>query len=105
MTRVESLSGDCYQQHDQSAEAVEPPRLVEMRLEKETQRGARLVPHSVVVGGNDAKPILAGREVGIVRDPARAGVHPTPVVALEHELELHACGNQEAQAGVVKLDA
>src|ERR1035441_5497084 len=105
MTRVESLSGDCRQQHGQAAQSVEPPRLVEARLEEEAQSGARVVPASVVVGANDAKPILAGREIRIVRNPARACVYPIPIVALEHVFELHSWGNQKAQARVMKLDA
>src|ERR1035438_10894812 len=90
MTRVESLSSDRGQQHGQAAQAVEPPRLVEAWLEKKTQCGACLVPYSVVVGSNDAKPILAGREMGIERNPARTRVHPIPVVARseEHTSEL-----------------
>ena len=77
-------------------EREEPPRLVPRRGDGEGQRCARRVPHAIIVGRDDVKPVTAGRQVGEERLASRAGVLPCGVKTLEAILESHPVGHGQA---------
>ena len=54
-----------------------------MWLEIQINGSAAGVPDSVVVGGQDTKLVLAGRDIGVVSDPAGTGKSPVFIKALQ----------------------
>ena len=82
----------------------EPACLIKMGLKNEADGSAIMVPHTVVVGGCNAKAVFSGREIVVVGDPPGPRVDPIAIVALQLIFEAHPFGNQEAQRGVMELD-
>src|SRR6266545_3561829 len=68
------------------------------------ERRAVLVPHPVVVGGGDPKPIVAGRKVRVVGRAPVVGGRPGLVEALQGVPEEHLLRGEEAQRRVVELE-
>src|SRR6266545_3015952 len=72
-------------QHEKSnrEQHPEPGGLVIGRRDREVEVGAGFVPYAAVVTSYYAEAIVAGREVGIKRLSAIAGVLPIAVVAFQ----------------------
>nr|GEU28462.1 chemoreceptor McpA-like [Tanacetum cinerariifolium] len=70
--------------HQRRAQHAEPPALPERRRDGDVQRGRFLVPHPQVVGGLDAKHVVAGIEVGVAGAAVRrVRFHPLAVEPLQ----------------------
>ena len=93
------------QQHGTGADGLEPGRLVEVRQQLEGLRSADLVPQAVVIAGDHAEHIFAGRQSRVVRGATRVRFDPVGLVAFELVAEVHALRRQHAERGVVKLPA
>src|SRR6185436_9823947 len=65
---------------------IEPQSLIEMRLQREGERRAGLVPDTVVVAGDDAEGVASRRNVG-VGDAAPARVPPLRLEPVQPESE------------------
>ena len=83
---------------------AEPRRLVPGRQDRERQGRAGLVPHAVVVAGEDAEAVGAGLEIRVERRAALAHVVPLRFPALQAIAESDAFRNGEAERGVVDTD-
>jgi hypothetical protein len=103
LPRVEPLSGHGRQQEGHPQRAAKPGGLVEMGEQHEGQRGALPVPYAIVVGGDHAEAVTAGRQVGVIRSAARVRIHPIAVITFELDLEPYAGRNRQAQTGVMEF--
>src|SRR5579885_2174682 len=74
-----------------------------MRPQHERQRGSLRVPDAIVVGCLYAEGVVPGRNVGVVRDTARAGFRPVMIEALQLETVTNLLRRHKAQPCVVEL--
>src|SRR5713226_9604821 len=74
-----------------------------MRCQDKIDCASRLVTGTVNVARAYPEPKLAGREIGVKRLPARAGVDPVLVVSLQHVPESNPAGADKTQSGVVEF--
>ena len=84
-------------------ERAEPDRLVVGGTDEEIQLRGAIAPHAVTIGGDHAKGMLPGRQIGVERLPPRTGVVPIRLVPLEPVAELHFLRNQQGRGRVVDL--
>ena len=87
----------------ESAKNAEPRGLIEQRQEFDLDRIAYPVPHAVGVGGDDAKNVVAGGQVGVIGHAAVACVDPIGVEPFELVTEAHILRRGEAQGGEGEL--
>ena len=81
----------------------EPGGLVVARRDRERDARPRLVPDAIVVGGQHAEHVVPGPRVGVVGHPARSGLLPFLIVALQPVAEAHPLRDGQAQGGVADL--
>src|SRR4029453_9922516 len=72
-------------------------------VDREFQRGTRLVPDAAVIGRGDPEAVRAGTEIGIERLPPRADVLPVAIAPFELDAEAVLLRRDEAQRRVVDL--
>ena len=91
----------CQEEH--RAEGAKPVRLVVRRSDGEIQLGGAIVPDAVTIGCDHAKRILPGRQIRVERLPARTGVVPITVIAVEPVTKFHLLWNQKRGRSVINL--
>ena len=85
------------------AEGAEPIRLVVRRSDGKIQLCGTIVPDAVTIACDHVKGILSRRQIRVERLPARAGVLPITVIAVEPIAKLHLLWNQKLGRGVINL--
>ena len=85
------------------AEGAKPVRLVVRGSDGEIQLGRRFVPDAVTVGRDHAKGILPRRQIRVEGLPARTGIVPVTVIAVEPVTKLHFLRNRERRRRVINL--
>src|SRR5207249_5302694 len=80
------------------------PGLPEMRQYDHGQRGAGLVPDSIVVAGHDSKLVIARADVTIMGGPLASRLDPLMLQSFEHVLEADLLWRGQAQGRVMELE-
>ncbi|MCG3159368.1 MAG: hypothetical protein JMDDDDMK_00354 [Acidobacteria bacterium] len=90
--------------HARRSQRDEPPRAVKRRRHDDAQAAAFGVPEAVAVGRDHRERVFARRNVRVISQPARPGVHPVRVQAFELVLEADLFGFDETERGVVDFE-
>src|SRR5271165_2524832 len=90
-------------QKEHRAEGAKPVCLVVRGCDGEIQLCRGIVPHAVTVGRDYAERILPGRQICVKRLPARTGVVPVMVIAVEPVAKFYLLWNQEGGRSVINL--
>ena len=88
-------------QHKATGQQPEPPGLPEGRGDGDRDAGAHLVPQPIAVAALDPEHVRARIDVGVGREGLRAGLHPSPVEALQDVREAVPGRVGEVQRGEV----
>ena len=75
-----------------------------MSRERDVERGSRAAPDAVLVGRDHPEAIVTGRQVRVVRRPARAGIDPVALEALEPIAEADGLRAAEREGRVAELE-
>ena len=90
-------------QEQHGAQGEEPSGLVIRRSDGEIQLGGAFTPDAVTIGCDHAEGILPWRQFRVESLPARTGVGPVIIVAVEPVTELHSLRNRERRRRVINL--
>src|SRR5271168_128644 len=91
-------------QEEQKSDGVrrlEPAGLVISRGDGEAKRVANLVPHAVVVGGDNAKAVILRRKIRVERLAAIADVLPVAIEAFQSVFEMDLLRRDEVERRVI----
>src|SRR5262245_22578971 len=83
---------------------TKPHRLVVGWCDREVQRRASLVPHTIVVGCRDTESILAGTQVAVKNLASSPRVMPLSIASFEGVSEPDLLRGGKAQRGVADFD-
>src|SRR5437762_9344230 len=95
----------CEQSQTQDAKRVEQIGLIEIWFQIKSKRGARLVPHTIVIARDHSEAIVTRPQVRVVSDASRAAINPVSVKAFEFILESDLLRCYEAWRGVIKVES
>src|SRR6185295_8094534 len=104
-THAQAIQQRPHNSKSEHAGCVEPIRLIEKRLQIQTECGAGFVPNAIVVAGNHPKAVIPGAQISVISNAPRAAVNPILVEAFQFVLKLYFLGSDKAWRGEVEVEA